>query len=137
MKTILVLEDDSSLMMLLRRTLKEYHLLEATTAEEALQLFGKHDRHVDLLLTDVTLPTSSGLRVAYSLRSEIRNLPVILTSGYPVSVWSDRDSVDLERLGPNSVAILQKPFQTQALSKLVHAFLGTATSEGAAAHGED
>jgi CheY-like chemotaxis protein len=49
-------------MMLLRRTLTEYNLLEAATAEEALQLFARHDPHVDLLLTDVTLPTSSGYR---------------------------------------------------------------------------
>ena len=137
MKTLLVLEDEPSLMILLRRTLKEYNLLEAATAEEALHLFAKHDRRVDLLLADVMLPTSSGLRVAYSLRSEIRNLPVILTSGYPVNVWSDRDRVDLEQLGSNSLAIVQKPFQTQALSKLVHDLLGTPMSEGARALGEN
>ena len=38
------------------------------------------------------------------------DLPVILTSGYPVSGWSDRDAAGLERLGPGPVAILQKPF---------------------------
>ena len=137
MKTLLVLEDELSLMGFLGRTLGQYNLIEATSAEEALRLFAKHGRHVDLLIADVTLPTSSGLRVALLLRSEIRNLPVILTSGYPVSAWTDTDSADLQRMGSNSVAIIQKPFQPEALSALVHEFLGFATSGSARAHGEN
>ena len=84
-KKVLVLEDEPALMGLLRHTLKRYDLIEATNADEALHLFGERRRNIDLLIADVTLPVGSGLRVAYSLRSEIRNLPIILTSGYPVS----------------------------------------------------
>jgi CheY-like chemotaxis protein len=119
MKTLLVLEDDSSLMMVLRLLLEQYRLIEASTAEQALRLFLEHGRQVDLLLADVTLPTSSGIQVALLLRSTIPKLPVILISGYPMSAWSDRNSTDLERLGTKSVAILQKPFQGKALSDAV------------------
>jgi CheY-like chemotaxis protein len=116
MKTLLVLEDDRSVMMILRLMLEQYSLIEASNAEQALHLFTDHDRRIDLLVADLTLPRSSGIQVALLLRSKSPTLPVILTSGYPVSAWSDRDSADLQRLGSTSVAILQKPFQGRALS---------------------
>jgi DNA-binding NtrC family response regulator len=125
MKTLLVLEDEPALMKFMRHALVQHNLLEAGTAEQALQLFVQHGRHVDLLIADVTLPTGSGLRVAFFLRSELPDLPVILTSGYHVSSWNARDSVELHRLGKKSVQFLQKPFQAQALSTLVHELLGT------------
>jgi DNA-binding response OmpR family regulator len=134
-KTILLLEDEPALMKLLARALGAYDLIEATTADEALRLFAERGRHADLLIADVTLPTGSGLRVAFFLRTEIRDLPVILTSGYPVSNWSKTDTVDLQRLGSASVAFLQKPFQAQELSRLVEKLLGTSTAEDAKAHG--
>ena len=109
MKAILVLEDEPSLMKLLRHTLKDYRMIEATTAEEALMLFIDHDYLIDLLVADLTLPRKSGAQVAVHFRSKIPDLPVILTSGYPVSGWKERDSADLRRLG-QPVAVLQKPF---------------------------
>jgi CheY-like chemotaxis protein len=115
MKTILVLEDESSLMMLMRHMLQQYNLIEATTAQQALCLFREHGRQPDLLVADVTLPARSGIQVALLLRIAIPDLPVILTSGYPVSVWSDRDSADLQRLGSRSVRILGKSFQAEDL----------------------
>jgi len=110
MKTLLVLEDDRSIMKLLRHTLRDYRLIEATTAEEALLLFIDHDYLVDLLIADMTSATKSGAQVAIYLRSRIPDLPVILTSRYPPSDWSRRDSADLRRLGEISVTVLQKPF---------------------------
>ena len=78
-----------------------------------------HGRRIDLLIADVTLPTSSGIQVALLLRSKIPALPVILTSGYPVHDWSDGDLADLGRLGANSVVILSKPFYGNALKDVV------------------
>ena len=134
-KIILLLEDEPALMKLLGHALASYKLIQATTADQALYLFGERRRNVDLLIADVTLPVGSGLRVASALRSEIPKLPVILTSGYPVSSWSVRDTVDLQRLGSDSVAFLQKPFQGQELLRLVQKMLGISQGEDAKAHG--
>ena len=60
MKTILVLEDEPPLLKLLRHMLKQYKVLEAATAEQALGLFSDHHRPINLLVADVTLPTSWG-----------------------------------------------------------------------------
>jgi CheY-like chemotaxis protein len=122
-KTLLVLEDDPSVMRVLRMMLEQYTLVEATTAEQALGLFAEHGRQVDLLITHLTLPTSSGLQVALFFRSTTPDLPVILTTGYPISAWRDRDSADVEQLGSRSVAVLPKPFQVQTLWKAVRELL--------------
>src|SRR5260370_39934974 len=121
--TLLVLEDNSSVMMILWLMLEQYSLLEASNAEQALRLFTDHGREIGLLVADVTLPRSSGIQVALLLRTKIPSLPVILTSGYPLNDWSDGDLADLKRLGSSSVAILQKPFQGKALSDAACALL--------------
>jgi CheY-like chemotaxis protein len=129
MKTVLVLEDETSLMKLMRQMLKQYSLIEASTAEDALRLFIEHGRQVDILVSDVTLPKSSGIQVALLLRSEIPDLPVLLTSGYPVSDWTVRDYTDLQRLGSTSVALLSKPFQTRELLTTVRGLIGAVPPE--------
>ena len=80
-------------------------------------------------MADLSLPKSSGVQVALLFRSEIPGLPVILTSGYPVSAWSDRNFDDLKRLGASSVTILAKPFQAQALLNAVRKMIGAPLTE--------
>ena len=127
--TLLVLEENPFVMTVLRLMLDQYSLIEASTAEHALRLFIDHGRKIDLLVADVTLPTSSGIQVALLLRSRTPTLPVILTSRHPVSAWNDRDSADLERLGSRSVMLLQKPYQCKALSDAVCELIGAVPSE--------
>jgi CheY-like chemotaxis protein len=129
MKTILVLEDESSLLKLRRQMPKQFSLIEATTAEQALLLFIGHGRQVDLLVADLTLPASSGIQVALLLRAEIPDLPVILTSGSPVSDWTGRDYTDLQRLGSTSVALLSRPFQAQVISDAVRKLIEAPQNE--------
>jgi CheY-like chemotaxis protein len=129
MKTLLLLDDEEVLMKLLGLMLNQYNLLEATTAQQALQLFAGRDRQVDLLLADVTLPASSGIQVALLLRAEIPNLPVLLTSGFPVDSWGRKDTADLARLGSHLVAVLQKPFDVQELRKTIRELIGTSPTE--------
>jgi CheY-like chemotaxis protein len=129
MKTLLLLEDEPDVMEFLREVLKPYTVIEATNAEQAIRLFTRHGRHVDLLVSDVTLPKSSGIQVALLLRLEAPDLPVILTSGYPVSDWTGRDYTDLQRLGASSVALLPKPFQIRDLLLKVGELVGDVPSE--------
>jgi len=130
-KTILVLEDEPSLMSLLRRVLGRhgYDILEAANPEEAVQQFNDSHRQIDLLLADVGLPGVSGVQVALLLRSERPDLRVILTSGYPPHAWSARDSGFLHRLGPDSVSILLKPFVPRTLLNAISELIESPPSE--------
>jgi DNA-binding response OmpR family regulator len=124
-----VLEYEPDVMQFLRVLLKQYTVIGATNAEQALQLFMFQGRHVDLLLSDVTLPKSSGIQVALVCRLETPDLPVLLTSGCPLKDWTGRDRTDLQRLGSTSVALLAKPFQGRELLTIVRGLTRAARSE--------
>lgn len=117
MKTILLLDDEVSLMKLMSHVLvrRGYIVLESSTAEDAIARFQDVAGQIDLFVADVNLPSSTGIQVALLLRVELPSLRVILTSGYPRSDWRGRDAADLEKLGSDSLIILQKPFMPQAL----------------------
>ena len=108
---------------------RNYNEIKATPAEEALRVFIEHDRQVSLLVADLSLAKSSGIQVALLLRSVIPALPVVLTSGYSVNAWTERDCADLDRLGSHSVVILQKPFPLQAFLKTVRELIWETQSE--------
>jgi DNA-binding response OmpR family regulator len=130
-KTILVLEDEWPVLKLLRHRLRQCNVVEATSADEALLLSIDLNYRIDLLVADLTLPKRSGIQVALRLRTKIPDLSVIVTSRYPVSDWSGRDSADLQRLGSHSLAILQKPFETTVLLSVVCDLLGESRAETA------
>jgi CheY-like chemotaxis protein len=125
-KTILLLDDEPSLLKLWRHalTLNGYVIWEAASAEDAIQRFLDANRRIDLLLADVTLPVSSGILVALLLRAESPGLSVVLTSRHPLTTWKARDAADLDRLGPNSVIVLQKPFKNQTLLNSIRDLTG-------------
>jgi CheY-like chemotaxis protein len=129
MGTILVLEDELSVLRLMTLWLKEYKLLQAATAAQALRLFIDGGRRIALLVADVRLAKSSGIQVALLLRTQIPDLPVCLISGYPETAWRDLDAAALDRLGSSSVLILQKPITAKALTNAVQHLLTTPRRE--------
>lgn len=130
MKTILVLEDEPTLMSLLRGVLGRhgYDILEAASPEAAIQQFKDSGQQIDLLLADVGVPRISGVQVALLLRSERPDLKVILTSGYPPHAWSVRDAAYLHQLGSESVVILPKPFSPRILLSTIGGLMEAAPS---------
>jgi len=126
MITILFLEEEPSVMKLLGHMLTQYNVIKAHTAEEALLLFTDLDYQVDLLIADLTMPKRSGIQVALLLRSKLPSLPVILTSRDPVGRWSAQRLADLNRLGSQWVAIVQKPSAADDLLNAVRELTGTA-----------
>jgi CheY-like chemotaxis protein len=128
--TILILEDEPSSMDLIRTVLAPlgHTILEATTAEEAFVRFEESDGEIDLLVADVTLPVSSGIRVALELRSLLPYLRIILTSGYPPQMWDEQDVAELSELPSDSLATLQKPWLPALLRQTVTRFIGMPTT---------
>jgi len=125
-KTILVVEDDPSILALIRFVLigDGYSVSEAASAEQAFERFEEHDAQVDLLIADVTLPVGSGIQVALELRSLLPFLKIIITSGFPKAMWDDQKSKELDDLPYDSVVILQKPFVPATLLESIHQLIG-------------
>jgi CheY-like chemotaxis protein len=125
-KTILLLEDHPVVMNVLRvvLNLQGFSLVEATTVQQALQCIRQRTTDIDLLIADVGLPDGSGVQVALEFHSLLPKLRIILTSGYPPSMWNDQDAAGLNELPSESVSMLQKPFLPATLLAAVVKLIG-------------
>jgi len=132
--TILLVEDDPCILALMSEVLESsgHVLLKASAVEQALQKFEEADASIDLVIADVNLPGTSGIRVALELRSLLPNLAIVLTSGYTPDMWDVRDVAELNELPSESVAILQKPFLPATLLQTVSRFVSVPIKPGTA-----
>jgi len=109
--TILLVEDEAGIRALVRKILRREHfdVLEAGTAEEALNVAARHEGRIDLLLTDVILPGMGGRELAEGMRESLGDLKVLYVSGF-----TDDEAVRAGTFPPGS-KFLQKPFTLSAL----------------------
>ncbi|NJS40697.1 MAG: response regulator, partial [Rhodobacteraceae bacterium] len=114
---VLLVEDEAPVRAFAGRALRlrGYTVLEAATAEEALDILRDRSIEVDVFVTDVVMPGMDGpswVRIALKDRPNVR---VIFVSGYAEDALSENQS----RI-PNSV-FLPKPFSLNDLSATVQA----------------
>jgi PAS domain S-box-containing protein len=111
-ETILLVEDEPGVRRLIRTMLERqgYAVLEAADAEEATSLAGG-DGTIDLLLSDVVMPGTSGVDLAQHLLGVRPDLKVLHMSGFAMAPHGGE-------LSPN-VGFLQKPFTPDALTRTV------------------
>jgi two-component system, cell cycle sensor histidine kinase and response regulator CckA len=88
-----------------------YQVKEASSGEDALRLAQGNRKKIDLLMTDVLMPGMSGSELAEVLRARDAVLKVLFLSGH------SRDKVGRHGVVHTEVALLQKPFTIDALSK--------------------
>lgn len=124
-ETILVVEDQENVRKLTREVLSlgGYKILEAASAEEALEISDRYAEKIHLLLTDVVLPGMSGKELADVLESRRSIIKVLFMSGYSQSVFSRR-GIRLEEGG-----YLQKPFTPELLTGAVRNALDSNNQE--------
>jgi two-component system, OmpR family, response regulator len=79
-KTVLIVEDDPGVRSVLRSAVETegFSVLEATTKQEALELFS--NAHVDLVTLDLNLGHTDGLILAREMRA-MHNVPLIMITG--------------------------------------------------------
>jgi two-component system cell cycle sensor histidine kinase/response regulator CckA len=111
-ETVLVVEDDDSLRNLAQKTLRQYgyRVLTARNGEDALSIGKEYEGQIDLLLTDVVMPTMNGKETAERLQPLYPQMKVIYMSGY-----TDDAIVHLGVLEPG-INFLQKPFSPEPLA---------------------
>ncbi|MFL9845313.1 sigma-54-dependent transcriptional regulator [Flavobacterium rhizosphaerae] len=79
---ILVIDDDTAFCMMLKTFLQKnaYEVTNAFTAEQAQQEISK--QKFDVVLTDIRLPDSDGLKILKLVKEASQNTQVILMTGY-------------------------------------------------------
>ncbi len=126
-ETILLVEDEESLREVTREYLcsKGYSVVAACDADSAIAAAKKGPRTIDLLLTDVILPGSSGVQLAQRLACENPQLRVLYVSGYTA------DAV-VHHGGPAvNFGFLSKPFSLSTLARKIRAVLDSERAEPA------
>ncbi len=117
--TILVVDDQPPMRRFIVKLLagRGYELLEAGHASEALAL--ATGRRIDLLITDVVMPGTSGPELVEALASTGYKAPVLMMSGHGAG--------ELAPNGGGRTPFLEKPFTPGELIATVDALL---TGEG-------
>lgn len=112
--TILVVEDDAIVRMLIVDVLEElgYLVLEAADAAAALMIIKKSEQVIDLMMTDVGLPDMNGQELAGKARELRPTLPILFASGYA-------ESIDV----PADMQVIGKPFSIDQLRDKVKSIL--------------
>ncbi|MBK8240018.1 MAG: response regulator [Deltaproteobacteria bacterium] len=118
-ETLLVVEDDSQVRRVVAETLARqgYRVLTAQHGLDAIDVAGRHEGGIDLLITDVVMPKMGGPELAHELRSARPGLRVLFVSGY-----SEHAMIREGALGDQE-SLLEKPFSRDRLLERVRQLL--------------
>lgn len=105
------------MLMVITRTLADYHVSTARDATEAMAILSARDP-IDLLITDYLMPGMTGEELTHHARATRAGLKVLVITGHAHAV---------ERAEPEwwgAEAHLAKPFRVLALREAVDALIG-------------
>ena len=119
-ETVLVVEDEAGVRELACQFLrvKGYKVLEAKDGNEALEIAGRYDATIDLLLSDMVMPGMNGGELARRMQEVRPEIRVAFVTGY-----TEFARGDMGKNFPNA-SILQKPFSPKSLVQTVREALG-------------
>ena len=123
---ILVVDDSPTARLLIsealeesaRRRARKIRVVEAADAFEALRLLPREP--FDLVLTDINMPTLSGLELIRMIRArpEQKTLPI-------VAISTEREADDARRAtAAGANGYIGKPFEPETLDRLLDGLLG-------------
>jgi len=118
-QTILVVEDDPAVLEYIVEVLTglSYTVLQAGSAKAALEYLENPSIHVDLLLTDVVMPSMNGRALADQAQQKRPGIKVLFMTGY-----SQNAVVHHGRLDPG-VHLIQKPLSESQLASRISELL--------------
>jgi PAS domain S-box-containing protein len=113
-ETVLVVDDEESIRMLVTETLVDlgYCAIEAEDGPSALKLLTA-DRKIDLLVTDVGLPGMNGRQLADAIRGTRPGLKVLFITGYAENAVLNHGHLEA------GMHVITKPFAMEALASRI------------------
>lgn len=108
---VLVVDDDAVIRDLCKRTLRDYQVFQAGTCDDALNVYQREQ--IDLVLTDVMMPGSSGIDLLRLIKVQNPNAVVIIMTGF-----LDKDVI-LKALKEGADDFISKPLNMLQLTSAV------------------
>ncbi len=121
-ETVLLVEDEEDVRELIETVLSEqgYNVVPASDPKHAEEIAANHSGEIQLLLTDVVMPGTSGRELAAMVSARRPGIRVLYMSGYTDNVITSGGLLE------KGIAFLQKPFTPAALSQKVREVLSHA-----------
>jgi two-component system cell cycle sensor histidine kinase/response regulator CckA len=125
-ETILLVEDEEPTRGLAALVLQRcgYRVLEAACGAEALEVWGRHQARIELLLTDLVMPDDlTGPEIARKMLEEKPALKVVYTSAYSREITGEMFKAQEE------IQFLPKPYHPEKLAETVRQALDGTSKE--------
>jgi PAS domain S-box-containing protein len=108
---ILLVDDDADLRDTVREMLERFgcSVLTAESGDKAAAIFKRHQKAIDAVILDLTMPQMDGLETCDAIQTLHPDTPVILSSGY------DEAEVLRKCRGHSLAGFLHKPYSPEAL----------------------
>jgi two-component system cell cycle sensor histidine kinase/response regulator CckA len=118
--TVLLVEDEAAVREATKRMLRKFGftVIEAKNGQDALMLWDKEGKTIDVVLTDVVMPSMGGAELAKALRERRRDLRVVFMSGYT------QGTLELSSMDEAANRFLPKPFTADQLVNTLRELLG-------------
>ncbi len=116
---LLIVDDEQAILKMITMMLTKFgYRIEALNSPiQALDLFRQSPGEFDLLITDLTMPEMTGLKLASEIHSYRPELPVILMTGYGKDI---EKASDMEKYG---IRLLLKPVKAENLVSVINEVL--------------
>lgn len=112
--TILVVEDNSTLVEMMRGILERsgFHVEAATEADEALEMIHQNPGRFQAVVTDLIMPTMTGIELIRQIRYCDNDMRILAFSGHGLGLLQ-------KALEAGATCVLQKPFSIRELRSAV------------------
>jgi len=113
MKKILVVDDEESVRIILKKMLEEgdYIAETANNGEEALEAM--KGTHFDMLISDINMPVMNGVELLNKTKEAFPMMPVIFVTAY------GKDKIIIEAMKVGLADYIEKPFRMDGVLKTV------------------
>ncbi|HRY48041.1 MAG TPA: ATP-binding protein [Candidatus Paceibacterota bacterium] len=109
-ETILIVDDEDLLLTMGQMVLSSfgYNVLTASSGERAIEIISQQSTQIDLVITDLVMPSMSGRELMDRLKSMAPHVKILCSSGYVRPASHEESEI-----------YLQKPFTSQDLLRKV------------------
>lgn len=94
-----------------------YQAILAKSGTEALNIFEREQKTINLILLDLTMPDMDGLEVFDVIRKSRKDTPVVFVSGFDSSYY------EVSKISDSLTTFLQKPYPIETLIPKIDQFL--------------